>query len=37
MSEFIDLIHATGVEWGVQFHDDGKGRGDANNVSSEAA
>jgi hypothetical protein len=21
MSEFIDLIHATGAEWGVEFHD----------------
>ena len=37
MSEFIDLIHATGAEWGVEFHDDGQGGSGANNPRSEAA
>ncbi len=36
MSEFLDLIHATGAEWGVQFHD-GQGGGEAKNLSAEAA
>lgn len=26
MSEYLDLVHATGAEWGVQFHD-GEGSG----------
>lgn len=37
MSEFLDLIHATGAEWGVQFHEDGQGGSGANNPRSEAA
>ena len=36
MSEFIDLIHATGAEWGVEFHD-GQGGAGANNPRAEAA
>lgn len=37
MSEFLDLIHATGVEWGVQFHDGDQDDGAANNRPAEVA
>lgn len=36
MSEYIELIKATGAGWGVVFHD-GQGGGEANNLSAEAA
>jgi hypothetical protein len=36
MSELIDLIHATGAEWGVEFHD-GQGGSEAKNLRAEAA
>lgn len=38
MSELLDLIHATGAEWGVVFHGDGnKGADGANNPVRDAA
>lgn len=36
-SDLLELIAAFGAQRGVVFHDDGQGRGDANNVASEAA
>ncbi|RAK52098.1 recombination protein NinB [Phenylobacterium deserti] len=37
LSDLLELIAAFGAQHGVQFHDSDQGRGDANNVSSEAA
>jgi hypothetical protein len=36
-AELIELIIAFGTEREVRFHDDGQGRGGANNAASEAA
>lgn len=37
MTDLMELIAAFGAQRGVVFNDDGQGRGDANNVSPEAA